>query len=121
VNGDGFSDFLVTVTGFETGESSKVYLILGQDGGETALDPSAAVASFVHDLPGELVGYDLAAAGDLNGDGPADFYISVVIRTADGSEAIATYLIYGRAAADWGMDFSLSNADEQLVDDPLRD
>ena len=71
-------------------------------------DLSAADASFWGEDANNGSGCSVASAGDVNGDGRDDILIGA---HGSGSGAGQTYLILGRAAADWGMDFDLSNAD----------
>ena len=74
-------------------------------------DLSSADASFWGEDSGDYSGYSVASAGDVNGDGRDDFLVGAYGDDDGGSYAGQTYLILGRAAADWGMDFNLSNAD----------
>jgi len=54
----------------------------------------------------------VASAGDVNGDGYDDFLIGAYYDgDGRGDGTGQTYLILGNAAAGWGMDFDLSNAD----------
>ena len=80
-----------------------------------ALDPdtdlSNADASFWGEDAQDYSGFSVASAGDVNGDGRDDFLIGAYADEDGGDWAGQTYLILGRAAADWGMDFDLSNAD----------
>jgi hypothetical protein len=72
---------------------------------------SNADASFWGEDAWDYSGDSVASAGDVNGDGRGDFLIGAWGDDDGGSGAGQTYLILGRAAADWGMDFDLSNAD----------
>ena len=74
-------------------------------------DLSNADASFWGEDAGDYSGCSVASAGDVNGDGRDDFLIGALGDDDGGHGAGQTYLILGRAAADWGMDFDLSNAD----------
>jgi hypothetical protein len=115
VNGDGRADFLIGAWGDEDGgvEAGQTYLILGRAAADWGMDfdLSNADASFWGEDGGDYSGLSVASAGDVNGDGRADFLIGAYRDEDGGGEAGQTYLILGRAAADWGMDFDLSNAD----------
>jgi hypothetical protein len=115
VNGDGRDDFLIGAYNDEDGGAAagQTYLILGRAAADWGMDfdLSNADASFWGEDAGDYSGWSVASAGDINGDGRDDFLIGAIYDDDGGSNAGQTYLILGRAAADWGMDFDLSNAD----------
>jgi len=115
VNGDGLDDFLIGAHGDDDGgdHAGQTYLILGRAAADWGMDfdLSNADASFWGEDAGDYSGYSLASAEDVNGDGLDDFLIGAYGDEDGGTDAGQTYLILGRAAADWGMDFDLSNAD----------
>jgi hypothetical protein len=115
VNGDGRDDFLIGALCDEDGGSGagQTYLILGRAAADWGMDfdLSNADASFWGEDADDYSGCSVASAGDVNGDGRDDFLIGANYDENGGSGAGQTYLILGRAAADWGMDFDLSNAD----------
>jgi len=115
VNGDGRDDFLIGAYGDEDGGTGagQTYLILGRAAADWGMDfdLSSADASFRGEDAGDRSGYSVASAGDVNGDGGDDFLIGAYGDDDGGVDAGQTYLILGRAAADWGMDFDLSGAD----------
>jgi hypothetical protein len=115
VNGDGYDDFLIGAYGDDDGGilAGQTYLILGRAAADWGMDfdLSSADASFRGEDSYDRAGYSVASAGDVNGDGRDDFLIGAYGNGDGGSFAGQTYLILGRAAADWGMDFDLSNAD----------
>jgi len=74
-------------------------------------DLSNADASFWGEDSNDDSGDSVACAGDVNGDGLDDFLIGAPGDDDGGDGAGQTYLILGRATADWGMDSDLSNAD----------
>jgi hypothetical protein len=116
VNGDGRDDFLIGADFDDDGgdQAGQTYLILGRAAADWGMDfdLSDADASFWGEDSVDYSGVSVASAGDLNGDGCDDFLIGAY-SDEDGGGPFAgqTYLILGRAAADWGMDFDLSDAD----------
>jgi hypothetical protein len=144
VNGDGYDDFLVgSISNDEGGiNAGQNYLFLGRDENDpswwgTDAPVTAADASFIGEsgplvLPngslertGDESGRRVARAGDVNGDGLSDFLIGAALNDHDPGnplyDAGAAYLILGRAAADWGMDFPLALADAKFLGEARRD
>jgi len=120
VNGDGYDDFLIGAFGDDEGgtDFGQTYLILGKataDWGND-FDLTNADASFIGEAYG-WSGYSVASAGDVNGDGYDDFLIGVpmLMDPFFFSWAGKTYLILGKATADWGNDFNLANADASFI------
>ncbi len=112
VNGDGFDDFLIGVSGNdEAGDGAgQAYLVRGRAAGwETDVSLSAADASFLGEAADDWAG-TVAGTGDVNGDGFDDFLIGASGSDEGSSDAGQTYLILGRAAG-WAMDTGLSLAD----------
>jgi len=103
VNGDGYDDFLVgtfhnDTKGYDAGAA---YLFLGSKSADWGHDISLlnSDARFLGAKHYESAGYFLGGGGDVNGDGLDD----MLIGAADGY----LYIVFGRTAADWGMDFVL--------------
>jgi hypothetical protein len=96
--------------------AGQVYLILGKETGwslNTSL--SNADASFIANSPYDLAGYAVSGAGDVNGDGFADFLITAIGSQSNGdSEYGKVYLFFGKAEP-WAMDTPLSQADASFV------
>jgi hypothetical protein len=118
VNGDGLDDMLM---GAELGElvndrqPGRAYLVLGRAGAPwgTSSPLAHADASFVGVDHLEHAGSAVAGAGDVNGDGLADFLVGAWLAspTATLTNAGRAYLVLGRRAADWGLLFPLEQAD----------
>ncbi|MCB9759813.1 MAG: FG-GAP repeat protein [Alphaproteobacteria bacterium] len=118
VNGDGLADLWVGAIGdsaaFEAGGS--VSLVLGQQGGWGS--EGAALTSAAR-LTGESeyarAGIAMASAGDVNGDGLADLWVTGEYKQLSGDTEIGRpgriYLVSGHAEG-WGT--SLADADASL-------
>jgi hypothetical protein len=86
VNGDGYADVIVGAWGYSKGEIQEgvALVFLGGASGIADGNPTTAAAKFEMNGAGDLVGYSVSGAGDVNGDGYAD-----VIVGAKGYNAIA--------------------------------
>ena len=114
VNGDGLGDFLIGApSNDEAGAGAgKVYLVLGRAQGWMGdVSLAQADASFLGENPGDGAGLDVSSAGDVNGDGLADFLISAPHYQGAAGKI---YLILGRSTG-WSRDVSLTNADASFV------
>ncbi len=125
VNGDGYDDFVTAAPrNDEMGEmSGQVYLILGRAEADWGLDYplSEADASFLAEAADDRVGRSASGVGDVNGDGYEDFLIGAIFNDEPGVDAGQAYLILGRETADWGMDYSLSQADASFLAEAAGD
>jgi hypothetical protein len=100
VNGDGFDDFLVGSPARNDGlgaNQGSAYLVLG------SATPTAANLStqikYGGESAGDLAGSSTSAAGDVNGDGFADFLVGSPARNdGAGANQGAAYLVLGSAA-----------------------
>ena len=99
VNGDGCADFLVGAKNAR-GYFGETYLIYGRTNGLPAL--ITLNATWLNGTNGVILagakygdysGYSVSAAGDVNGDGCADFLVGAYNASSSKGE---TYLIYGR-------------------------
>ncbi len=92
VNGDGFTDFLMGAPFNTTVDSGAGYLVLGS-AGPTAASLSTAIkytGALNNDQANVVVG-----AGDINGDGLADFLVGATNNDVVFSNGGTTYLIFG--------------------------
>jgi hypothetical protein len=96
VNLDGLDDILVGAVGDDAGgtDAGAVYLLHGpvtQDGSLADAD-----AKFIGEAAGDTVGYALSPAGDVNGDGRADFLIGAPGIATFGYNTGGAYLVHGK-------------------------
>ena len=123
VNGDGYGDILIGAYQDEEGGSSagQTYLIFGNDSGWTMdMNLTNASASFIGEDGGDLSGFSVAGAGDVNGDGYDDILIGASYDDDGGSNAGQTYLILGKSSG-WSMDFELTNASASFIGEDAGD
>ena len=118
INGDGFDDLIVGAPGGTPAlpASGVSYLVFGK------ATPSVTVvnlsnandASEKFELrgvgSGDLSGFSVASAGDVNGDGFDDLIIGAPYANANGDDAGASYVVFGKASG-FGTIFQLSSLD----------
>jgi hypothetical protein len=94
VNGDGYDDMLIGAYGNDDGttDAGAAYLVLGRD------RPVSSSLSTAIEYTGKgftnRAGRDVAAAGDVNGDGYNDLLIGAYLNGDSASTAGAAYLIF---------------------------
>jgi hypothetical protein len=124
VNGDGFSDFLISA--HRNSEShwwaGQVYLFFGKPSGWGRNTPiNKADASFLGEVEYDMVGREVAGAGDLNGDGYDDIVIEDYFNTQPGKiEAGRFFIIFGRAS-NWSIDTPITDADAWYLGEAAYD
>ncbi|MFC1683213.1 C25 family cysteine peptidase [Candidatus Zixiibacteriota bacterium] len=104
VNGDGYSDVIVGAQGYSDGQSEEgaAYLYFGGSSGlSTQPDWSAE-----GDQVGAYMGYSVAGAGDVNGDGYSDVIVGAAYADVSGTDEGRVYLYFGSASGpsetpDW--------------------
>jgi hypothetical protein len=105
VNGDGLADLVVGAiyndgAGTDAGRS---YVVFGKTG-TTAVNLSAVAAgnggfAINGQSAGDLSGYSVSSAGDMNGDGLADLLVGAYrADPASGTNAGRSYVVYGKAS-----------------------
>lgn len=119
VNGDGYDDMLIGAAAYRN-YTGKAYLILGKPEADWGTDYSLADAdaSFVGEKRKDEAGRRVSGAGDVNHDGYSDFLIGAPHSQRGGFFAGTAYLVYGRAAADWGRDMPVANLDVAYIGMP---
>ncbi|MCU0623258.1 MAG: Ig-like domain-containing protein, partial [Gemmatimonadaceae bacterium] len=103
VNGDGFDDLIVGAPRNESGTATDqggAYIIYGRaDGGADDINLANGVGTrgvaIRGSVTGDLAGFAVNSAGDVNGDGLDDLMIGAPQNDAGGADAGAAYLVYG--------------------------
>jgi hypothetical protein len=99
VNGDGFADLIIGAP-FATGNAGRSYVVFGTAGGFGATIDLSAIAAgtggfaIAGQSAGDRLGYSVAAAGDVNGDGFDDLIIGTY---GANSQAGRSYVVFGKA------------------------
>ena len=107
VNGDGWSDVLVgapynDATGATAG---RAYVFLGGAAPDATVDLTLSGAA-----AGDLFGFSVAEAGDVNADGFAEFVVAAPDLDAGGANSGRAYVFFGAAAPDATADWILTGA-----------
>lgn len=121
VNGDGYDDFLIAAhwRGKEWSDNTaRVYLIFGHSSGWRKDVPmSESNITFIshgwfdyENAIYPLLGWMVARAGDVNGDGFDDILIGASWDDEGGAEAGQTYLVFGRPGGGESFEIGLSEA-----------
>jgi Ca2+-binding RTX toxin-like protein len=104
VNGDGIADLIVGFSGADPHgtDSGATYVVFGQSGGFVPnVDLSALNGTDGFKISGTAAGdasaRSVASAGDVNGDGYADLIIGAGGADTNGSNAGASYVVFGKA------------------------
>jgi hypothetical protein len=103
VNGDGYDDIIVGAPRTEVGTATDqggAYIIYGRaDAGADDIDLASGIGArgvaIRGAVTGDLAGFSVNSAGDVNGDGLDDLMIGAPQNDAGGADAGAAYLIYG--------------------------
>ena len=111
VNGDGFDDLIVGAPGGADGGGSagEAYVVFGSGAGFGTADGSgrqvidltslSVAEGFIiqGDAAGDIAGYSVSAAGDVNGDGFDDLIVGAVDGDDGGYDAGEAYVVFGGA------------------------
>lgn len=107
INGDGFSDYMVSAPGYDTNTAKGVYVFLG---GSTYTDATDSEAHFLL-APTFENRYEIEYIGDINYDGVDD--IGIGANGFAGNDPADAYIYWGGLGI-FG-DFTVGDADIQLV------
>ncbi len=115
-NGDGYDDILVGSYGNDDADydAGQAYLVLGGATWASDVSLANADASFLGESWYDYAGWDVAGAGDVDGDGFDDLLIGSPYNGDGGWEAGQAYLVLG-AASGWTMDTPLASSDASFV------
>ena len=104
-NGDGLDDLIIGAFGAAPNgrDSGASYVVFGNEGGfSSTLNPSSLNGSngFRIDgvAEGDLSGFSVSSAGDINSDGIDDLIIGAIGADPNGSDSGASYVVFGRRA-----------------------
>jgi len=104
VNGDGFSDIIVGAWSNDSGGeiAGAAYVIFGKASGfGSVLDLTGLSTANGFKLQGEgagdVAGWSVSSAGDVNGDGFADIIVGARGNDSGGSTAGAAYVVFGKS------------------------
>ncbi|MCK6531283.1 FG-GAP-like repeat-containing protein, partial [Myxococcota bacterium] len=94
LDGDGYQDLLVGAPGYPGGLSAgALYVVYGPVWG--TIDLSLADARIEGEAAGDLAGYSVSGAGDLDGDGNEDVLVGAPGVGVVGGKEGAAYVLYG--------------------------
>ncbi len=107
VNGDGYADVIVGAWGYDNGETDEGRALVYH--GSPAGLATAASWTAESDQEGGQLGYSLAPAGDVNGDGYADVIVAAAFFDTGVADEGRAFVYHGSAAgllttASWTMD-----------------
>ncbi len=102
INGDGFADLIVGArfSNIKGSLSGRSYVVFGQRGGFPSIlnvsDLNGSNGFFINGIgPNDRLGRAVSRAGDVNGDGLADFMIGASLARPGGADTGQTYVVFG--------------------------
>ncbi len=107
VNGDGSADVIVGAWQNDAGgaNAGRAYVYYGGSAADATAD-----LTVTGDAAGDFLGWSVASAGDVNGDGFADLIVGAFVSDAGGTKAGRAYVYHGGPAADDTADLTLTGA-----------
>ena len=123
IDGDGLDDLVFSAPGEDTGASNAgaVYVVLAKDlGTETTLDLRYVSRKIIGEHTNHYIGFSLAMAGDVDGDGLDDVLIGSPYNVDGGISAGAAYIVTGRSLAE-DAEFRLEDADYRFIGERVGD
>ena len=111
LDGDGITDLAVGAWGSDAGaaDGGAAFVMYGPLEGSRDLEN--ADATFAADRPGDALGFSVAVARDVNGDGRDDLVVGSVDDDSGGPDSGAAWILYGPVEGELGPD----DADVKLV------
>ncbi|NQT24452.1 FG-GAP repeat protein [candidate division KSB1 bacterium] len=113
VNGDGYDDFIMADIGYD-GSRGIVYLVLGRATFPTNMGPGSMSASLYGENSGDVAGFWISRAGDVNADGLDDFMIGAQNYSIPNLRNGKAYMVLGRTTG-WVQNMPLSSISNTLV------
>jgi hypothetical protein len=100
VNGDGYADVIVGAPYYAAGEAYEgaAFVFLGSASGVVSGSPATAAATLQSDQAGALLGYSVAGAGDVNGDGYADVIVGADAYDSGETDEGVAFVFLGSAS-----------------------
>ncbi len=99
VNGDGKADLIIGIGILS--DANKSYVVFGKgDGTAVSLsEVTAGIGGFAinGEVAGDLSGFSVSGAGDVNGDGKADLIVGAPGADLNGSNSGKSYVVFGKA------------------------
>ena len=107
VNGDGYADVIVGAYLNDAAGSNvgRAYVYYGGPGADAVAD-----LTLTGEAAGDLFGYSVSGAGDVNGDGYADVIVGAYSDDGGGLDAGRAYVYFGGPGADAVADLTLTGA-----------
>jgi hypothetical protein len=121
INGDGIDDMVVGAIYSNAGasDSGAAYVIFGKATGLANIDLSSIAPgdgfTILGDAANDIAGYDVAGAGDINGDGFDDLVVGVTLGDDNGNAAGEAYVIYGSAGGFSTIDLGTLTASQGFI------
>ncbi len=107
VNGDGYADVIVGAPYNDAGgaDAGRAYIYFGGPAADAVPDLTLTGAA-----PGDVFGYSVAGAGDVNGDGYDDVIVGAIGNDVGGNLAGQAYVFFGGASPNSVADLTLTGA-----------
>ena len=103
LNGDGYADLAVGAPSYDNGEVNEgaVFVYYGAPAGLQTVpaNPAGAALRLESDQAGAYLGYCVAGAGDVNGDGYADLTVGAIYYDHGETDEGAVFVYYGGGSA----------------------
>jgi hypothetical protein len=100
VNGDGYDDVIIGAQFYDAGETNEgaAFVFLGSASGIANGNPATAAAQLESNQETAFLGYSVAGAGDINGDGHDDVTVGAYLFDAGETDEGATFVFLGSAS-----------------------